>query len=120
MGCGNAKEKIENEMIAMKMERTKIQMERRNNIKLLEDIDGRKIEEPNIPDYLAAKAKEIKIDNKLNNISAKSKNSSKLLDIRTRSKSMDVKKRFKALKTNSTTAFEKKARTKKSSKRIIK
>ena len=53
MGCGNAKEKIENEMIAMKMERTKIQMERRNNIKLLEDIDKRKIIEPSIPDYLA-------------------------------------------------------------------
>ena len=53
MGCGNAKEKIENEMIAMKMERTKIQMERRNNLKLLEDIDKRKIIEPSIPDYLA-------------------------------------------------------------------
>ena len=53
MGRGNAKEKIENEMIAMKMERTKIQMERRNNIKLLEDIDKRKIIEPSIPDYLA-------------------------------------------------------------------
>ena len=52
MGCGNVREKIENEMIEMKMERTKIQMERRNNIKLLEEIDGRKIKRPIIPDFI--------------------------------------------------------------------
>ena len=50
MGCGTPKEKLENEIIAMKLERVWVQMERRNQIKLLEDIDGVKINEPNIPD----------------------------------------------------------------------
>ena len=58
MGCGTAREKIENEIIAMKLERVGVQMERRNQIKLLEDIDGIKNKEPNIPDYLAAQSRE--------------------------------------------------------------
>ena len=109
MGCGNAKEKIENEIIAMKLERVEVQMERRNQIKLLEDIDGRKIEEPNIPDYLAIKPKGDTIGKKENLISKKGKYiSSKILtDKRGRSKSTDMRKKIKNLKTNSTTALSK-------------
>ena len=45
MGCGDAKEKIENEMVKMKMERVEIQMERQKQLKLLKDIDGTDINE---------------------------------------------------------------------------
>ena len=38
MGCGNSKEKLENEMIKLKFQRAQIQMERKNQIKLLEGL----------------------------------------------------------------------------------
>ena len=53
MGCQDSKEKIENEMIKMKMERAEIRMERKNQLKLLKDIDGCDINLVQIPDYLA-------------------------------------------------------------------
>ena len=117
MGCETPKEKLENEIIAIKLERVGVQMERRNQIKLLEDIDGVKINEPNIPDYLAAKPKEknISIDKSLNMITTKSKNSSKSIENRNRSKSVNVNKKFKSLKTNSTSACESKTKSKSSS-----
>ena len=122
MGCGTPKEKLENEIIAMKLERVGVQMERRNQIKLLEDIDGVKINEPNIPDYLAAKPKEknISTDKNTNMITVKSKNSSKAIENRTRSKSVNVNKKFKSLKTNSTSACESKTKSKQSSKKVMK
>ena len=52
MGCGDPREKIENEMLKMKMERTVIQMERKNQLKLLKDIDGIELKIPKIPDYI--------------------------------------------------------------------
>ena len=52
MGCGDAKEKIENEMVKMKMERVEIQMERQKQLKLLKDIDGTEINVKKIPDYI--------------------------------------------------------------------
>ena len=122
MGCGTPKEKLENEIIAMKLERVGIQMERRNQIKLLEDIDGVKINEPNIPDYLAAKPKEknISTGKNTNMITVKSKNSSKAIENRIRSKSVNVNKKFKSLKTNSTSACESKTKSKNSSKKVMK
>ena len=46
-----------------KLELISIQMERHNQIKLLEDIDGRKINLPDIPDYIDSKF-QIKLPNK--------------------------------------------------------
>ena len=102
MGCGSTKEKIENEMIAMKLERVGIQMERRNQIKLLEEMDGRKIKEPTIPDYSVLSPKEKNI------FPAKSKLGNKETENRGRSKSVDFKKKIKSIKTNSTTGLESK------------
>ena len=55
MGCGNAKKEIENQMMIMQLERVNIQMERANNLKLLEDIDGFKRKAISIPDYIDPK-----------------------------------------------------------------
>ena len=53
MGCGNSKEKLENEMIKLKFQRAQIQMERKNQIKLLEGLKKKKITEPIIPDFIS-------------------------------------------------------------------
>ena len=98
MGCGSMKEKIENEMIAMKMERVTIQMERKNQIKLLEEIDGRKIIESKIPDYLVATPEKNELIPK------------------ERSKSMDITKKLGTDKTYSSTRLKGKIRTKRSKK----
>ena len=52
MGCGTAKEKIENEMMMLKLERTNVQMERKVNMKMLKEIDGIPPSGIKIPDYI--------------------------------------------------------------------
>ena len=52
MGCGSTQKNIENEMMIMELERVKIQMERRQNLKMLEDLDGVKRKANIIPDYI--------------------------------------------------------------------
>ena len=43
MGCGESREKIEDEMIKLKFQRAQIQMERKKQIKILEGIEKKKI-----------------------------------------------------------------------------
>ena len=125
MGCGDSKEKIVNEMIALKLERVGVQMERKNQIKLLEEIDGNKIKEPTIPDYLVLEPKEKnnkKIDNTKSNkkISIIIKKLDKNSQNRMRSKSVNVKNKIKNLKTNITTALDFKRINKSKSKKSLK
>ena len=125
MGCEDSKEKIVNEMIALKLERVGVQMERKNQIKLLEEIDGNKIKEPTIPDYLVLEPKEKnnkKIDNKKSNkkISIIIKKLDKNSQNRMRSKSVNVKNKIKNLKTNITTALDFKRINKSKSKKSLK
>ena len=53
MGCGNPKEKIEDEIMKAKLERIALHMERMKQIKVLENIEGHPIKCPIIPDYIA-------------------------------------------------------------------
>ena len=99
MGCGSAREKLENEMILAKLQRIGIQMERQNQLKLLENIDGRKINVPDIPDYIDSKF-QIKLSNKHlsynnNNLSKVFDDKKKKLNIKNRSKSVHIKKKTK-------------------------
>jgi len=55
MGCGSVQKNIENEMMIMELERVNIQMERRKNLKMLEDLDGVKRKANVIPDYIDPK-----------------------------------------------------------------
>ena len=52
MGCGNTKEKIENEIMKAKMARIELQYERQQQMKLLKDLDGTDYKPPIIPDYI--------------------------------------------------------------------
>ena len=66
MGCGNPKEKIEDEIMKAKLERIALHMERMKQIKVLENIEGHPIKCPIIPDYIA--------DDFILNINKKEKN----------------------------------------------
>ena len=125
MGCGDSKEKIVNEMIALKLERVGVQMERKNQIKLLEEIDGNKIKEPTIPDYLVLEPKEKNNKKSINKKSIKKmpiiiKKLDKNSQNRMRSKSVNVKNKIKNLKTNITTALDFKRINKSKSKKSLK
>ena len=55
MGCSSTREKIEDQMLQIKMLRMEIQMERENNINQLQEMENRKITHPDIPDYIDPK-----------------------------------------------------------------
>ena len=52
MGCSSPQEKIEDQMMKIKLLRIDIQMERENKIKELSKMTGNKIKYSNIPDYI--------------------------------------------------------------------
>ena len=98
MGCGNPKEKIEDELMKAKLERVQVQMERMNQIKLLEEITGQKIKPSFIPDYLSPITN--KLENEKNNTSITNRKSLK------KSKSQIIKiKRSDKKVTKSTKKF---------------
>ena len=63
MGCGNPKVKLEDELMILKLERAQIQMERVNQLKLLDEIGGGPYKPATIPDYIAPHGKINKIEN---------------------------------------------------------
>ena len=52
MGCESAKEKIETQMMTLKLERADIMAEREDKLKELEKITGETVIRP-VPDYIA-------------------------------------------------------------------
>ena len=62
MGCAGAREKIEDQMMLMKLERMEVQMEKEKELKKLSEIEGHTIKGQKIPDYIDPKfAKEKQI-----------------------------------------------------------
>ena len=55
MGCAGAREKIEDKMMLMKLERMEVQMEKEKELKKLEEIEGHKIKRGHVPDYIDPK-----------------------------------------------------------------
>ena len=100
MGCGSAREKLENEMILMKLERIGIQMERLNQVKLLEDIDGRKIKMPEIPDYLESKLQTKEMPNSRKKLNRRMFTNKKNLTVQKRSKSVYIRNKLRNQETN--------------------
>ena len=69
MGCGTAREKLEDEMMVYKLERMEIQMQKEKELKKLAEIEGHVIERHQIPDYIDpefAKEKKLYVDQKTN------------------------------------------------------
>ena len=95
MGCGNSKEKLEDEMIKLKFQRAQIQMERKNQIKILEGIERKKITEPIIPDFISLKPQ--KLSKKLLT-ETKSKKSPKKKEKEKKENTQENKRRNKSVK----------------------
>lgn len=55
MGCTQMKDDIEAEMLLLQLTRTGIQDERKEILKRLEDLSGKRVIRPKIPDYLVNK-----------------------------------------------------------------
>ena len=55
MGCSSPRENLEDQIMILKLKRVAIQMEREKNLKLLSGIEGRDINDDNLPEYLAAR-----------------------------------------------------------------
>ena len=55
MGCAGAREKIEDQMMLMKLERMEVQMEKEKELKKLSDMEGHTIKRRQIPDYIDPK-----------------------------------------------------------------
>jgi len=55
MGCGTAREKLEDKMMVYKLERMEIQMEKEKELKKLAEIEGHTIERNRVPDYIDPK-----------------------------------------------------------------
>ena len=69
MGCGTAREKLEDEMMVYKLERMEIQMQKEKELKKLAEIEGHVIERHQIPDYIDPEfAKEKRLYADQNNI----------------------------------------------------
>ena len=104
MGCGDSREKLEDQMIKLKFQRAQIQMERKNQIKILEGIEKKKITEPFIPDFICLKPEKLskklltetktKKANKKENKDKKEKEKDK-----DKEKNMENKSRSKSVKT---------------------
>ena len=90
MGCGNSKEKLEDEMLDLKISRIEVQMERYNQMQLLKEKNGINVKSPDIPDYLDPKF-EVN-QTKRNSISTNIKEVKNNLGDRRRSKSFKTKR----------------------------
>ena len=67
MGCGNVREDLEDQIMLVRLQRMKIQMEREKSFKQLSELEGMTINIDNISDYLAksGKIKNIKLEPKV-------------------------------------------------------
>ena len=81
MGCSGPREKLEDKMMLMKLERMEIQMEKEKELNKLSQIEGHKIKPGHVPDYIDpkfAKEKNIydddELDDKKTNANDKNKN----------------------------------------------
>ena len=110
MGCGDSREKIEDEMIKLKFQRAQIQMERKKQIKILEGIEKKKIAEPIIPDYISVQQE---IISKTNEPEKKKKSASEKKKSKNKTKKKSTEKskskgKIKHKKTTSTKPDSKK------------
>ena len=100
MGCTGEKEKLEDQMMMVKLKRMEIQMEKEKELKKLSEIEGKPIQRRIIPDYIdPIFAKENNLnegdafisDDKKTDIAGLKKNEKK----EKKSKSKDTKKKLK-------------------------
>ena len=78
MGCGDMKDKLEDKMMLIKIERMELRMQREKELKKLADMDGHLVKKNEIPDYIdPVFAQEKKIYEESNDNSETDKNKRK-------------------------------------------
>ena len=99
MGCGNPKEKLEDEMMKIKMSRIEIQMERHNQLKLLKSMNEAQVKTAIIPDYIDRQFLQNHLKKKIPTLSLRNTNKEGTLNRRARrfksSKVLAVNKKSK-------------------------
>ena len=93
MGCDNTKEKIESELIKMKMARNEVQMERYNQLQLLKEMDGKEFKSSIIPDYIDQDFIKEKLLNGNSSTLTQCPSSKKVRNTRRRAKSVAIKRK---------------------------
>ena len=95
MGCGNPKEKLEDEIMKAKMARIELQMERYNQLKLLKNNYGKDIKTAIIPDYIDQNfLKDFFLNRQNSNSTTHKINSCLTGRIKNRSKTCKIKKKI--------------------------
>ena len=117
MGCGDSKEKLEDEMIKLKFQRAQIQMERKNQLKKLEEIEGKKLAEPQIPDFVCLDSEKPSKNIKTEVKKVKIKLGSDKKEKKTKKNSPSKKQKAKSVKTKPKTKNKKTESTKPESKK---
>ena len=95
MGCGNPKEKVEYEMMKMKMARIELQMERQKQLEKLKNIEGKEMKTPEIPDSIDQNFINEHFTNRRNSLSTLNKNTSTKQKGRKRARSLKIKRKTK-------------------------
>jgi len=97
MGCSGPREKLEDKMMLMKLERMEIQMEKEKELNKLSQIEGHKIKPGHVPDYIDpkfAKEKNIYDDDELDD---KKTNANDKIKIKKEKINQNQKKRKKMI-----------------------
>ena len=129
MGCAGEREKIEDKMMLMKLERMEVQMEKEKELKKLSELEGHTIKRQHIPDYIdPAFAREKQIyddddeeigDKKTDDARKKDKNDKKDKDDKKIKKIKRIKiKIVKRIKIKKKKRIKKKIKKKKKKKKI--
>ena len=99
MGCAGEREKIEDKMMLMKLERMEVQMEKEKELKKLSELEGHKIKRKQIPDYIDptfAREKQIYDDD--DEIEDKKTEDKKNIDKKNKKDKKGKKKKIKRIK----------------------
>ena len=92
MGCATAKEKLESQMMVLKIQRAEITKEREEKLKIYEEMTGERLNRKPIPDYYIVDQKTETSSNHYNNNSRK--NSSKRNSVRSSNKRKSSKSKY--------------------------
>ena len=121
MGCTSGdKEKIEDQMMLMKLERMEIQMEKEKHAKKLSEMEGKDIKPGNIPDYIDpefAKEKNIYDDDGNENLKTDAGNKKDKKDKKDMEKSKKEKSKKEKVKEKKPKEKEKKEKKEKKDKK---
>ena len=86
MGCANTKEKLQSQMMILKIQRAEISKEREEKLKIYEEMTGERLYRKPIPEYYIVEQKTETSSNHYNNNSRKNSSKKLLFKVQIREK----------------------------------